>query len=287
MADSTVPLQKSRLASDPLVSTVEEELRALFVRLYAESLGEAANDITVYGAPHLGSFGLVERNIDADGLTVLRETTEARIRYLFKAWRHRNPERGLHFLRLYLKAIFEDRATIGQLWQRKGWEYPVYTKTEDEIRAAGESLSDYFLTSRVRVDVDSDTVSSKLLASFRSAVPARILLNVRIGKVASNTFGAAIVCTPVNVVRITLPNDLPDPPDPMFWLCTEDGRRVFTEGMWEIRTEGLPVYNFLLDGKYKLNGLQFLDGRARNTYFLLANGAFLMDGKNFMNGVAK
>lgn len=182
---------------------LEEELTALFIKLFEDELRPLADDINVYGAPHLGSFSLVERNIDQDGLAVQRETTEERIRYLFKAWRHRNPQRGLHFLRTYLTVIFGDRATANQLWQKKGEPYPEATYTADEIAARGESESDYYLTSRVRVDLDSDIVPDKLVRSLRSAVAARLLLNLRIGKFMAMTVGTASTFMPVTAMRLS------------------------------------------------------------------------------------
>jgi len=109
----------SPLVHSHAANALEAELKDLFISLYEDVLRETADDINVYGAPHLGSFGLVEKNIDGDGLTVLRETTEARIRYLFRAWRHRNPQRGMHFLSTYLACIFGDNADSAQLWQKK------------------------------------------------------------------------------------------------------------------------------------------------------------------------
>ena len=198
MTDTLLPLVHSHEASD-----LETELKALFIKLYLDALKPVADEINVYGAPHLGSFGLVERNIDQDGLTVLRETTEDRIRYLFKAWRHRNPERGLHFLRLYLRALFGDYAQANQLWHLKTATYPLGVKTALEMTSAGDDPNDYFLTSRVRVDIDTEIVPAKLLASLRSAVAARILLNVRIGKSARMRVGLGIASYGVNVCRLS------------------------------------------------------------------------------------
>lgn len=196
------------MTMNPLVhshaaNALEAELKDLFIALYEESLRELADDINVYGAPHLGSFALVEKNIDADGLTVLRETTEARIRYLFRAWRHRNPQRGMHFLRTYLACIFGDNADSAQLWQKKSEPYPTALKTELEVTQDGESLSDYFLTSRVRVDIGSDLIPDQLARSIRSAVAARILLNLRILKRVQTSVGLASVVSCVSVGRLS------------------------------------------------------------------------------------
>lgn len=192
------PLVHSHAATD-----LEAELKDLFIQLYTNLLSETADDINVYGAPHLGSFSLIERNVDMDGLTALRETTEARIRYLFTAWRHRNPQRGMHFLRTYLACIFGENAEAAQLWQRKDEDYPTALKTEAEIAADGDDLNDYYLTSRVRVDIGSDLLPDQLARSMRSAVAARILLNLRILKRMESTLGTANVVSAVMVGRLS------------------------------------------------------------------------------------
>jgi len=234
MPENLKPLTYSHVAT-----ALEAELRDLFIKLYTDALAATADDINVYGAPFLGSFSLVERSIDQDGLTVLRETTEDRIRYLFKAWRHRNPERGLHFLRLYLSAIFGERQSASQLWQKTSEEYPLYLRTRNEIEGAGDSLDDYFLTSRVRVDVDSDIVPAKLLASLRSSVAARILLNVRIGRVIGGGCGVAAPAYGAMVLRLSnVPPYLP--PRSGDYVLSTDGMpfMVVTEDGVPLRLEG-------------------------------------------------
>lgn len=216
MSDKLTPLSHSHE-----VGQLEAELKDLFLKLYADSLGPTARDIDVYGAPHLGSFGLVERNIDMDGLTVLRETTEDRIRYLFRAWRHRNPERGLHFLRLYLSALFGTSASVWQMWQKKDAAYPEVLKVADEIADSGENPDDYFLTSRVRVDVDTEVVPAKLLASLKSAVAARILLNVRIGRAVTGHVGMVQVGYASNVLRVGQYGVFVPLPEPVGFVITE------------------------------------------------------------------
>lgn len=198
MDDALKPLGHSHSATQ-----VEQELKELFVRLYAQSLKPVGDDIDVYGAPHLGTFDLVARNIDQDGLTVLRDAGEERIRYLLKAWRHRNPERGLFFLRLYLAALFSGYAEVSQLWHDKVSTYPLGVRTGTEVTTNGGNLDDYYLTSRVRVDLDTDMVPAKLLASMRSVVAARILLNVRIGKFTRVGVGVASVGYGVNILRMS------------------------------------------------------------------------------------
>lgn len=237
MAERLLPLFHSHDADQ-----LESELKDLFVKLYVASLAATDDDINVYGAPHLGSFSLIERSIDQDGLTVLRETTEDRIRYLFKAWRHRNPERGLHFLRLYLFAIFGDSSVLGQLWQNKALPYPTDLRTQQEVLDSGMTLSQFFLTSRVRVDVDTEVVPAKLLASLKSAVAARILLNVRVGRFLSSNVGVANATYGANIMRKNNTEDFGTPPQPDFFLVSEIGEYVVSEdGFSHFLTEEYPL----------------------------------------------
>lgn len=194
---SLEPLQHSHA-----VGKVEIEMKDLVEGLYRDYIQAEVDDINVYGAPHLGSFSLIERVIAQEGLTVLRETTEDRIRYLFNAWRNRNPQRGLHFLRTYLTVIFGDMSAE-QLWQKKSGTYPQQLKTLSEIAAAGESESDYFLTSRIRVDLTSDIVPEKLAASLKAAVAARFVLNLRIGKRTLINVGFGVIAQGVVSARLT------------------------------------------------------------------------------------
>lgn len=179
---------------------VESELRDLMVELYNETLAEKDSEINVYGAPHLGPFSLVERWIAQDGLSVIRQNDEAALRYLFKAWRSRNPRRGTHFLAVYLRVLFGD-FEIAQLHMPKLGEYPEGLKSELEITQAGESLDDYYLTSRLRVDLTADVVPERILRAMKSTVAARLILQVRVSKRSRMSVGTAQVFYGVNVGR--------------------------------------------------------------------------------------
>lgn len=165
---------------------LEQELKDLFVQLYDEHLREQADAIHLYATPHLGPLDLVARYVNADGLVLLRDADESRMRYLFNAWRHRNPKRGLHFLRTYLRVLWGGYRVAEQLWQRKDSPYPTALKTRAEIGAAGESESNYYLTSRVRVDLDTEMVPGDVLKALASALAARFVLNMRVVKQAEN-----------------------------------------------------------------------------------------------------
>lgn len=176
------PLQHS-WAATPL----EQELKDLFIQLYEEHMRAQADAIHLYATPHLGSLDLVAKYVNADGLVLLRDADESRMRFLFNAWRHRNPRRGLHFLRTYLRVLWGGYQVAEQLWQKKAAPYPTALKTRAEIAAGGEQEGDYYLTSRVRVDLDTDMVPGDVLKALNSVLAARFVLNMRIVKEAQNT----------------------------------------------------------------------------------------------------
>lgn len=195
-----VDLALKPLENSFAVNTLEDEVRNIAVRLYNETLKATADEINVYGSPHLGGFSQIERHVIADGLAVLRQGDEAAMRYLFKAWKYRNPRRGTHFLRTYLQILFGGDFEISKLYQLKTGVYPVNVKTEDEIRYDAEQLADYLLTSRVRVDLGTDIVPERLLKPLFSTVAARIILEIRIARrvktelVVATTFNCTTLC---------------------------------------------------------------------------------------------
>jgi len=204
---SLLPLQNSHTVGD-----IESELKALMVDLYATYQKEIADEINVYGMPHLGSFKLIERLTTQDGLVMLRQNSEDAMRYLYKAWRGRNPERGFHFLNTYLQVLWgEGNYFINQLWQSKVAPYPKLLRSYQEIAwdyaqqftyqadyveqgYAVDSVmleNDWFLTSRVRVDVDTDRIPDNIVTALKSVVPARILVKLRVAKFGKGGFNVA------------------------------------------------------------------------------------------------
>lgn len=192
-----MPLRKSHAVDD-----LENELRLLFIEIYEKNQLEQADEINVYGAPHLGSKDLIARHVTADGLSVLGGEDDAAVRHLFKAWRHRNPKRGFHFLRTYLRALWGENYVVDQLWQRKDSPYPTALTTIGDIRTKGESETDYYLTSRVRVDLDTDIVADRVIKSLTTSVAARFLMKVRIAKFFSKSVGVSMINRPSVIVRV-------------------------------------------------------------------------------------
>jgi hypothetical protein len=180
---------------------VESEFKALFLSLYKAHIDDKVTEVGLYGMPHIGPDSLVERGLTGDGLAVLRTTTMDQIRHLFHAWRYRNPQRGTKFLAAYLNTLFGPVFTIDQLWCKKAGEYPVDLMTEAEMAAAGELEADYFLTSRLRVDIETEIVPERILKAARTAVAARFVLELRAARRSRLTYGIGFIAYGVQVVR--------------------------------------------------------------------------------------
>lgn len=193
-----IPLQRSAVADD-----VEAEFKALFLQLYRERVAPSVNELALYGMPHLGSIGIIERYVSNDGLAVLRTTTVDQIRYLFHAWRYNNPQRGTAFLGAYLSTLFGPVYTITQLWCHKDGKYPTDCLSQGEIADIGGKLDDYYLTSRLRVDIETPIVPERILRASRTAVAAKFVLELRIAKTITLGYSIALPGRSVTVARLS------------------------------------------------------------------------------------
>lgn len=204
-----LPLERSFEEND-----VEADCKRLLLALFNEQLAIDVFDANVLGAAHLGSFDLVRKAVNADGLVLLQGSAneEAATRYLYRAWKAGNAQgRGFHFLRIYLQMLFPNQWEVEQLWHDTEFEYPEvlygnhqsYTWWLHQLGEPGLKLDGtwglgrpvvgataesrgnrpiirdgQYLTSRVRVSlpIDVDTPStSKLIQVVRNILPARIL----------------------------------------------------------------------------------------------------------------
>ncbi|HEJ4320070.1 TPA: hypothetical protein SL531_001357 [Pseudomonas aeruginosa] len=191
---------------------VEADLKQLFLDLFNQHLAADTFDVNVLGAAHLGSFDLVRRAVNTDGLVLMQgDREEAATRYLYRAWKSGDVQgRGLHFLRTYLQMLFPNLCQVDQLWHDKNMPYPtgLYSskprfswwlhqlgepglkldgswgvgrriQDADESRADREVDTDnMYLTSRVEIVLDfSVNVRSvaSLMHIIRSVIPARLL----------------------------------------------------------------------------------------------------------------
>lgn len=162
---------------------IEGDLKQLFADLFDQQLAKRLFDANVLGAPHLGTFDLVRRAVNEDGLVLLPGSTEEdATRYLYRAWRSRdNDGRGLHFLKTYLQMLFPNLCSIEQMMQSKKTAYPL------DLYPASEHGGDpdKYLTSRIEITVDwasEMTNFTKLMSVFRAVIPARLtpLFRVRL-----------------------------------------------------------------------------------------------------------
>lgn len=159
----------------------EYEIKALFIHLFKKYLGEDTFNAFVLGSPHLGSFKLVQKAINRDGLSLLpNNVEETSTRYLYRAWKSGDVQkRGLHILRIYVKLLFGNLAEVTQLQHDKNVPYP--TELKEYLPETG-LLPNHFLTSRVYVDIDTSLASEnikKIASSIQSVLGARFVPEIR------------------------------------------------------------------------------------------------------------
>lgn len=193
-----IPLKRSAEYDD-----VESELKALFLSLYKQNVDGTVMEVNTYGMPHLGPDKFISRALNNDGLALMSNTATDSTRLLFMGWRYLNSQRGTPFLRLYLRALFGDVFTIDQLWCKKDGVYPVDVMSKAEIDQAGHDLEEYFLTSRLRVDIATTIVPERILAAARTAVAARFVLELRLAINVKMAWPIGMICHGVQVVRAT------------------------------------------------------------------------------------
>lgn len=168
-APDLVPLRESHEADQ-----LETELKALFIYLFEMFIRPGEREINTVGTPHLGPFEQFERAVKTEGLALVRRGDEEAMRYMLRAWKARNPKRGLHMLRLYMRLLWPEGWRVDQLWCDKAGTYPTDLRLSDG--------GHHFLTSRVNVTISSDVTSGAevdaVAPALRSVVPARMLLKL-------------------------------------------------------------------------------------------------------------
>lgn len=178
------PLQKSYTNN-----SFEREIKELFIDLFKTHLGEATFNAFVLGSPHLGSFDLVRKSINTDGISLLQSNVEeATTRYLYRAWKSGDVQkRGLHILRVYVKLLFGSLAEVTQLQHSIHEPYP--TKLV-EYKPGDPLLPDHYLTSRVYVDIDSsfaDESIKRIASSVQSILAARFVPEIRFKTISTRS----------------------------------------------------------------------------------------------------
>ena len=163
--------------------SVEDELKRLFITLFREKLAEKTADVNVSGMAHLGSFDLVRRTVNADGLALLQgDGEEAATRFLYRAWLSRDCDgRGMAFLKTYLQLLYPNLCDVVQLWQKKDEPYPLglISPLDDEVQDGITQISPekHWLTSRIEIALDLSTTTNSITTLggiFRAILPARL-----------------------------------------------------------------------------------------------------------------
>lgn len=170
-APDLAPLRLSHEANE-----FESEIKALFLDVIEAHIRPGLRDANTLGMPHMGSPEQFARAVKHDGLALYRRDDVEAMRYVYEAWRGRNPKRGLEMLRTYLQLLWPNSWQMWQLWHAKDMPYPTGLSIVDG--------GNHWLTSRVDVELDEAQVDdgsvSRIIPALRSVVPARILLNIRV-----------------------------------------------------------------------------------------------------------
>lgn len=175
----------------PLVNSDEADefeagLKDLFKLMYDTYIKPSERFINTSGTPHIGPFEQVELAAKSEGLALQRRGGEAAMRYLFRAWRAKNPKRGLHMLRAYLQVLWPNGWTMTQMWQDFEAAYPTLSVTDG---------GNHFLTSRINVQIAASSSDGSdvqaAASSLRSVLAARFVLNVSIKQQTEVPLGVA------------------------------------------------------------------------------------------------
>ena len=188
---TTVTLQQEEFAKPCLLplrksfdsDAVTGQLKQIFMMLFNKYLRDQERDLNLHGMAHLGSFDLVSRFVERDGLALPNNGDKDAMRYLYQAWRGRNPKRGLHFLNTYLQIIFGDKAHAKQQWHLKSKTYPTGL-----VDTPDDGSGTKYLTSRINVALDAslletgdiNVILGRTLPAMRSAIGAKYILNTSV-----------------------------------------------------------------------------------------------------------
>lgn len=184
--NSQVPQLKA-LENSYTNNELEEGIKSIFIDLFKSQIGEDAFNTFVSGVPHLGSYPLVQKYLNDDGLALLDSNMiDTATRYLLRAWKSGDVQkRGLHIAKLYLQLLFGDSAEAIQLQQPIDAPYPSGLenyKPEDGL------IDGYFLTSRVNLDIDfshSGSPIKRLTNNIQSVLPARFVPDLRFSNIST------------------------------------------------------------------------------------------------------
>lgn len=168
---------------------VEAELKAIFVEMFQQHVRDGERYANVLGMPHLGPREMIEQSLAADGLSIYRGSSvgSGAGAYLLRAWRARNPKRGLHLLKTYLQLLWPNVWTATQMWQSKAVAYPTAL-----VEADG---GNHYLTSRVHVTLPARVSDggdlNAIQAGLHASLPARFVLNLAVTEETTFDIGLA------------------------------------------------------------------------------------------------
>ena len=172
----TQPISFSHLYDD-----TEKAMAQVLRQMLKDGVLSDINDIYQYGTPFLGSKTVVERFTKLNGLAVLRRNdsglSDKIMAIILANWQSLASERGLAFLQFVLDMLYPGQNEVIRLWhsKTKAAQYPLYIY---ETKA-----SDRFLTSRVRIKMDSQIDTSELVELvpvFRRLVPWQVVPEVAV-----------------------------------------------------------------------------------------------------------
>lgn len=173
-APALQPLAQSYEANE-----LETELKAIFMAVFEKLLRESERNLNLYGMAHLGGDGLMASALKADGIAMVKRSS-TRMQFLMKANRSRNPRRGLLFIKKYLQAIWPNIWLVEPLWHpiAEVAQYPALCVPNGDPET-------HFLTSRVRITLpvssDNGLGLTEIAKAFRSTLPARLMLEFKLG----------------------------------------------------------------------------------------------------------
>jgi hypothetical protein len=193
MSSNLIPVAAPAL--QPLAASfeadqLESELKAAFMAVFEAMIRERERNLNLYGMAHLGGEDLMASSLKGDGIAMVRRSY-VRMQFLMKANRSRNPRRGLLFIKRYLQAIWPNIWVVEPLWQpiATAGLYPQGAEPNGDPNT-------HFLTGRVRVTLpvssDNGLGLTEIARAFRSTLPARLMLEFKLGT-NFDTYGSLAV----------------------------------------------------------------------------------------------
>jgi hypothetical protein len=183
---------------------LEGDLKTIFMDVFESMMRERERNLNLYGMAHLGGDELLASALKSDGVAMVRSNS-ARMQFLVKATRSRNERRGLLFIKKYLQAVWPNIWQVESLWQ------PLATANAYPVGVVPNGNPDtHFLTGRIRitlpVTVDNGLGLTEIAKAFRSTLPARLILEFRLGTVLDNSgalFGLAVANGAIGMMPFT------------------------------------------------------------------------------------